>query len=75
MPQQRISSRKSISRRSFLQQSLALPVSFLIAACAGSVSNTASTGQTVASFSPELLMQVQSTSNGQLATFDFVLAL
>ncbi len=26
-------------------------------------------------FSPELLMQVQNTSNGQLATFDFVLSL
>jgi protocatechuate 3,4-dioxygenase beta subunit len=59
MPQQHISSKKTISRRSFLQQSLALPVAFLIAACAGSVSNTASTGQTAAS--PQASTGAQST--------------
>jgi protocatechuate 3,4-dioxygenase beta subunit len=58
MPQH-ISSKKTISRRSFLQQSLALPVAFLIAACAGSVSNTASTGQTAAS--PQASTGAQST--------------
>ena len=105
MLQQHISSRKTISRLSFLQQSLTLPVAFLIAACAGSASNTGeypgrtrhihvkvqAPGQPVLTtqlyfpgesrntsdsiFSPELLMQVQSTSNGQMATFNFVLAL
>ena len=60
MPQQHISSRKTISRRSFLQQSLTLPVAFLIAACAGSVSNTASTGQTAAS--PQASTGAQSTT-------------
>ncbi len=58
MPQQ-ISSKKTISRRLFLQQSLALPVAFLIAACAGSLSNTASTGQTAAS--PRASTGAQST--------------
>ncbi len=60
MPQQHISSKKTISRRSFLQQSLTLPVAFLIAACAGSVSNTASTGQTAAS--PQASTGAQSTT-------------
>src|SRR5258708_6618441 len=59
MPQQ-ISSKKTISRRLFLQQSLALPVAFLIAACAGSVNNTASTGQTAAS--PQASTGAQSTT-------------
>jgi len=60
MPQQHIASKKTISRRSFLQQSLTLPVAFLIAACAGSVSNTASTGQTAAS--PQASTGAQSTT-------------
>jgi protocatechuate 3,4-dioxygenase beta subunit len=49
MPQQHITSEKTINRRSFLQQSLTVPVAFLIAACTGSVSNTGSAGQTAAS--------------------------
>ncbi len=60
MPQQHLSPKKTISRRSFLLQSLTLPVAFLIAACAGSVSNTASTGQTAAS--PQASTGVQSTT-------------
>src|SRR6266581_7032389 len=40
MPQQQIFSKKTVSRRSFLQKSLILPVVFLIAACASPVSTT-----------------------------------
>src|SRR5437667_3909859 len=60
MPQQHLSSEKTISRRSFLQQSLTLPVAFLIAACAGPVSNTGSAGQAAAS--PHTSTGVQSTT-------------
>jgi protocatechuate 3,4-dioxygenase beta subunit len=49
MPQQQILSGKAVSRRSFLQKSLILPVVFLIAACAGSGSTTGSAGNTAAS--------------------------
>ncbi len=49
MPQQQILSGKAVSRRSFLQKSLILPVVFLIAACAGSGSTTGSAGNTTAS--------------------------
>ena len=48
MPQQQILSWKAVSRRSFLQKSLILPVVFLIAACAGSGSTTGSAGNTAA---------------------------
>jgi len=60
MPQQHISPEKTVSRRSFLQQSLTLPVGFLIAACAGSVSNTGSAGQTAPS--PQASTGAQSTT-------------
>lgn len=49
MRQQQVLSEKIISRRSFLQQSLALPVAVLIAACGGPVSTTGSAGNTPAS--------------------------
>jgi protocatechuate 3,4-dioxygenase beta subunit len=48
MLQQRILSKKAASRRSFLQKSLILPIVFLFAACAGSVSNSGSGGNTTA---------------------------
>jgi protocatechuate 3,4-dioxygenase beta subunit len=48
MPQQQILSWKAVSRRSFLQKSLILPVVFLIVACAGSGSTTGSAGNTAA---------------------------
>ena len=48
MPQQQIFSKKAVSRRSFLQKSLILPIVFLIAACAGPGSTTGSTGNTAA---------------------------
>src|SRR5437667_10753724 len=46
MPQQQIFSKKAVSRRSFLQKSLILPIVFLIAACAGPVSTSGSAGNT-----------------------------
>lgn len=49
MPQQHISSEETVSRRSFLQKSLMLPVAFLIAACEGRVSTTGSAGNIAAS--------------------------
>src|SRR6266568_2663602 len=49
MPQQQIFSKKAVSRRSFLQKSLILPVVFLIAACAGPGSTTGSAGNTASS--------------------------
>jgi protocatechuate 3,4-dioxygenase beta subunit len=60
MPQQHISSENIISRRSFLQQSLTIPVAVLLAACAGPVSNTGSAGQTAAS--PQASPGAQSTT-------------
>ena len=48
MPQEQILSGKAVSRRSFLQKSLILPVVFFIAACAGSGSTTGSAGNTAA---------------------------
>src|SRR5712692_6892641 len=42
------SSEKIVSRRSFLQQSLTLPIALLIAACAGYGSSTGSAGTTTA---------------------------
>jgi protocatechuate 3,4-dioxygenase beta subunit len=48
LQQQRLSA-NTASRRSFLQISLILPMIFLIAACAGSVSTTGSAGNTTAS--------------------------
>ncbi len=60
MPQQHISSENIISRRSFLQQSLTIPVAVLLAACAGPVSNTGSAGQTAAS--PQASTGAQSTT-------------
>ncbi len=49
MPQQQIFSKKSVSRRSFLQKSLILPLVFLIAACVGPVSTSGSGGNTAVS--------------------------
>jgi hypothetical protein len=49
MPEQHISSENPISRRSFLQQSLTLPLAVLLASCAGSVSTTGSASQATAS--------------------------
>jgi protocatechuate 3,4-dioxygenase beta subunit len=49
MPQQQVSSAKAVSRRSFLQIALILPLVFLIAACAGPVSTTGPAGNTTAS--------------------------
>src|SRR6266700_1787120 len=49
MLQQQIFSKKTISRRSFLQKSLILPVVFLIAACASPVSTTGSAVNTTPS--------------------------
>jgi len=46
MPLQHISSQNSISRRTFLQQSLTLPAAVLIAACTGSGSTTVPAGTT-----------------------------
>jgi len=48
MLQQLIFSKKAVSRRSFLQKSLILSIVFLIAACAGPVSTSGSTGNTAA---------------------------
>ena len=89
MPAQHISSRSNISWSSFLKQSLLLLAVLLVVACAGPVSNTAPAANKTAQlyfpgeprndsdgiFSPELLMHVQSAANGQVATFNFVLAL
>src|SRR6266704_1548197 len=60
MPQQHITSENIISRRSFLQQSLTIPVAVLLAACAGPVSNTGSAGQATAS--PQASPGAQSTT-------------
>ena len=49
MPLQQIFSKKAVNRRLFLQKSLILPIVFLIAACAGSVSTSGSGGNTAAS--------------------------
>ncbi len=49
MLQQQIFSKKAVSRRSFLQKSLILPIVFLIAACAGPVSTSGSEGNTAVS--------------------------
>ena len=49
MPQQYIFSKKAVSRRSFLQKSLILPIVFLIAACVGPVNTSGSAGNTAAS--------------------------
>src|SRR5229473_782224 len=49
MRQQQILSGKAVSRRSFLQKSLILPLVFLIAACAGPASTTGSAGNTASS--------------------------
>src|SRR6266699_2259011 len=49
MLQQRIFSKKAVSRRSFLQKSLIIPIVFLIAACAGPVSTSGSEGNTAVS--------------------------
>ena len=49
MPQQQIFSKKAVSRRSFLQKSLIIPIVFLIAACAGPVSTSGSEGNTAVS--------------------------
>src|SRR6266516_7327631 len=49
MLQQQIFSKKTVSRRSFLQKSLILPVVFLIAACASPVSTTGPAVNTTAS--------------------------
>src|SRR6266571_3892769 len=49
MLQQQIFSKKAVSRRSFLQKSLILPIVFLIAACAGPVSTTGSARNTTSS--------------------------
>jgi protocatechuate 3,4-dioxygenase beta subunit len=48
MPQQQLLSKKAVSRHSFLQKSLILPVVFLIAACASTVSTPGSAGNTIA---------------------------
>src|SRR2546425_9282508 len=60
MPQQQLPSEKIVSRRSFLQQTLTLPVALLIAACAGPESNPGSAGQTAAS--PQASTGAQSTT-------------
>jgi protocatechuate 3,4-dioxygenase beta subunit len=60
MPEQHISSENLVSRRSFLQQSLMLPLAVLLAACAGSVSTTGSASQATAS--PQASPGAQSTS-------------
>lgn len=49
MPQQQLPPEKIVSRRSFLQQSLTLPVAVLLAGCAGPVNNAGSVEQTTAS--------------------------
>jgi protocatechuate 3,4-dioxygenase beta subunit len=48
MSPQQLLSKKAVSRRSFLQKSLLLPVILLIAACASTVSTTGSAGNTSA---------------------------
>src|SRR5437660_786651 len=60
MPEQHLSSENTISRRSFLQRSLTLPVALLIAGCAGPVSNPGSVGQVTAS--PQASTGVQATT-------------
>ncbi len=60
MPEQHISSENLVSRRSFLQQSLTLPLAVLLAACAGPVSTTGSASQATAS--PQASPGAQSTT-------------
>ena len=87
MPRQQLPSEKIVSRRSFLRQTLTLPGRYHLE----TIVPGEYPGQPVLTtqlyfpaeprnttdsiFSPELLMQVQNTPNGQLATFNFVLAL
>jgi protocatechuate 3,4-dioxygenase beta subunit len=60
MSQQPLLSEQTVSRRSFLQQSLTLPVAILIAACAGSESTTGSAGKTPAT--PQATTGAQATT-------------
>jgi protocatechuate 3,4-dioxygenase beta subunit len=62
MLQQSLGSKQPISRRSFLQQSLTLPVAVLLVSCADSSGATESTGKTVASSQPTTRAQPAASS-------------